>query len=86
VSTSLHGYIVAAAYGVPALWSRYSDRLIGGNFKFHDFFLGVGYDQVPTPFMLSKVQALDQLMEMVEVAPTFPKSSLSDELLSCCPF
>ena len=39
VSSSLHGIIVAQAYGVPWVWLRVSDRIISGDrYKFEDFF------------------------------------------------
>lgn len=39
ISTSLHGIIIAQAYGIPWVWLRVSDhRLGGGTFKFQDFF------------------------------------------------
>lgn len=39
VSSSLHGIIVAQAYGVPWVWLRVSDRIISGDrYKFDDFF------------------------------------------------
>lgn len=42
VSTSLHGLICADAYGVPSLWLDLSNRLLGGSFKFLDYFGSVG--------------------------------------------
>jgi pyruvyltransferase len=38
VSTSLHGLVFAEALGIPSLWLMAGDRLIGGAFKFHDWF------------------------------------------------
>ncbi|WP_338749879.1 polysaccharide pyruvyl transferase family protein [Janibacter alittae] len=39
VSTSLHGLIIAQAYGVPWVWLRMDDHQLGGDqFKFDDFF------------------------------------------------
>lgn len=39
VSTSLHGLIIAQAYGIPWVWLRVSDSaLFGDTFKFEDFF------------------------------------------------
>ena len=39
ISTSLHGVIIAQAYGVPWTWLRIADQKLGGDkFKFEDFF------------------------------------------------
>jgi pyruvyltransferase len=45
VSSSLHGIIAAEAYGIPAVWIKLSDEIIGGNFKFNDYFLGSGREK-----------------------------------------
>lgn len=70
ISSSLHGIVLAEAYGVPTQWAVYSDRIAGGEYKFQDYFLGTGRqrqqpltDLPPIPD-LSKIQ--NGLIEALE--------------------
>lgn len=47
LSSSLHGIIVADAYNIKNCWIRLSDKLIGGEFKFNDYFSSVNKSQTP---------------------------------------
>lgn len=47
LSSSLHGIIVAHAYGIPAAWVRFSNRLNGDGTKFADYAASVGVELVP---------------------------------------
>lgn len=63
-SSSLHGIIIAEAYGVPAIWLKsYSGNIIGQKFKFHDYLTGTGrkeqnYGKLPPlkPEVLKHIQ------------------------------
>lgn len=42
LSSSLHGVIAAEAYGVPAVWIKASENVVGDGFKFFDYYESTG--------------------------------------------
>lgn len=67
VSSSLHGLVVAHAYGVPAAWAASVHPLMGDGVKFADYFGSLGMDepaQLPMDAVLGRAQ--------VELACTLP--------------
>jgi len=48
LSSSLHGLIVAEAYGIPTRHLVISEKLLGGDFKFFDYYSGVGINNLDT--------------------------------------
>jgi pyruvyltransferase len=59
VTSSLHAYILAEAYGVPVSWLPAGDKVIGGGFKFRDYFLGTDRD-VAGPGPLTRLNERQQ--------------------------
>lgn len=75
ISTSLHGLIIAQAYGIPAAWaidSASGRQIHGDGMKFADYAMSVGMPE-PVPFDLASVQRIDaSLASICTHAPTRP--------------
>jgi pyruvyltransferase len=68
VSSSLHGVIISHAYGIPALWMRFSeDDRIGSSspFKFHDYFLSCGIEQY-TPPVINPIKGYCEILKILK--------------------
>lgn len=81
-SSSLHGIITADAYNIPSLWIKLSDKVPGGNFKFHDYMLSVGRKQME-PFLLNKEYKLIDIINSVE---DYKIHIDLEKLINSCPF
>ncbi len=46
IASSLHGLIIAHAYGIPAVWAKFSDSIGGDGTKYRDYYASVGMDDV----------------------------------------
>ena len=73
LTTSLHGLIVAHAYGIPARWCHVPDSanpLPGDGTKFHDYMLSVGLEpEDPLPLPRGTCVTLDYVSEAERLPP-----------------
>lgn len=69
LSSSLHGLILAEAYGIPTCRLVFSEKLIGGDFKFYDYYSGVGIKTMETVYIHDDISNLSNI---------FAKCSLKD--------
>ena len=71
VSSSLHGIIVAHAYGIPAVWQKFSGNIFGDDIKYQDYFESVDIKPY-RPIVFNKrmdISDLEMLFEGKEVLP-----------------
>jgi pyruvyltransferase len=59
VSSSLHGLVIADSLGIPNQWVRLSENVLGGEFKFVDYYSA--YDEFPTP-----ASSIDEAFQLVK--------------------
>jgi len=63
ISSSLHGLMLGILYGKKTIYVKFTDNIIGGDFKFNDFFysIGVNYNRIQnfTPDILNNIIPID---------------------------
>lgn len=69
LSSSLHGLILAEAYGIPTCRVVFSEKILGGDFKFYDYYSGVGIREMETYYMNDDIS---------EIKKTLTKCTLKD--------
>jgi len=82
VSSSLHGIIVADAYGIPSLWIRLSNKITGEDFKYKDYFASVGRETVD-PLVITESTTLPEIYSHLQ---KYEIHIDMDKLLKACPF
>lgn len=81
-SSSLHGMVLADAYGIPSRWIRFSDRVEGSGFKFEDYLAGVNRRQ-REPLTVTDSTTPDVMLAELRADPVDVDL---DRLLTACPF
>jgi Polysaccharide pyruvyl transferase len=87
ISSSLHGVVIAQAYGVPWVWLRLEDIVLTGDrFKFEDFFSILDRDQVAEVSVASSAVTKDALLDWCKLAWLPDCAPVCDALLENFPY
>lgn len=89
VSSSLHGIIVSQAYGIPAVWQKFSNKVFGDDIKYQDYM-----ESVQLPYYKPEIRKdsfrFSDLEDLFSKYPSLPEIKIIEELkeglLKTCPF
>lgn len=83
ISSSLHGLIIADAYGVPNSWGKFTYDFGSGRFKFYDYFMSVNRE-VEEPILIDETTDVNALLNSLDnnIKPTIN----IEGLINSCPF
>jgi pyruvyltransferase len=81
VSSSLHGIVLAHAYGIDAVWVKISDRVLGDGFKFRDYYSSLGAGAGDARMMSPDDHTIEQMADACWHPGTLPdRAALRDAL------
>ena len=88
MSSSLHGIICAHAYNIPCIWIRITNKIAGGNFKYHDYYGSLNIKNYTDirPYILSENLSVEKIKTLINEYPNPVFPIKTKHILELCPF
>lgn len=84
-SSSLHGLIFADSFQIPNYYMPFSDKVVGGDYKFRDYYSSTNRELKPVLVdVLSEPKELERLISSYEPVPNLKK--MQKDLIKAFPF
>lgn len=77
-SSSLHGLITADAFGIPNSWIKFSTKIAGNDFKFHDYYSSM--EETRQPILVDGSIDIDEMINGSRLADSKKITELSEGL------
>lgn len=85
ISSSLHGLILADSYNIPNVWVQFSNNLIGGDFKFLDYYTTTSEKQRQPVELIDYNFSVDKVNSLLAGANIAKFTEDRDLLIKCFP-
>lgn len=68
ISTSLHGLIFSDAFGIPSMWCEMTDIILGGGYKYRDYYSCYGIEAEPFDLKCTGFPSVDEIRKNYKVS------------------
>lgn len=83
LSSSLHGLIIADVYGVSNIWVKFTDQLLGGDFKFYDYYSTTDLES-PSAIIIDNMVTMQLAIERAPVCCQVNNYKYDPNILLSC--
>lgn len=85
VSTSLHGLIIADSFGIPNQWCVISDRILGDNYKFRDYYSAFGLEAKMVDLRVDPIPEIADIKANYQISKKAVRKK-QKQLMDCFPY
>ena len=86
VSSSLHGAVFSHALSIPAMVIKVSKKIVGGDWKYFDYYYGVNITKFTGRFVVNAVNRPKTKQDWIKKVKEFPQPSFPIDVKSLIVF